>query len=133
MTTTHHPPADRDRGVGLVEVLMTMSLMGMLLVPLSALILTTVRTSALTQRRATTEAILATATSLIGRTPMADPCDVPALTALLSGRVSMPANYRVDLSPDCSDGTSTAYAIVTVTVTDPTGETSTRQTTAVTL
>ena len=44
-----------------------------------------------------------------------------------------PANYRVDLSPDCSDGTSTAYAIVTVTVTDPTGETSTRQTTAVTL
>lgn len=110
------PDAERDRGFMLTEILVSMMLIGLLLVPVSALIVTTLRASVQAERRATSSAMLQTAGSLVGRVPVVDPC-VPGAFEDVLARVSVPVGYSLDVVPDCS----AVPAVVAVTVVDPSG------------
>lgn len=107
---------ERDRGFMLTEILVAMVLIGLLLVPVSALIVTTLRASVQAERRATSSAMLQTAGSLVGRVPVVDPC-VPGAFEDVLARVSVPVGYSLDVVPDCS----AVPAVVAVTVVDPSG------------
>ncbi len=106
-----------DRGFMLIEVVVTIALLGLLAVPLANLLITTMRTTDAAERRLERVGLAQVAAGVASRATVSDECDGDAYLAAISARAAL-GGSQVAISPDCS----AMPVVLTITVIDSHGD-----------
>jgi Tfp pilus assembly protein PilV len=109
----------RDRGSALLEVLVAIVVLGIVAIPMTNFVVTILRTVEQAQRTAERVALVTTATSIVGRVEVVDPCDGDELAAAVHDRLGFAPGWSLAVVSDC--GTTAGLAVISVDVVDPRG------------
>lgn len=93
--TCHREPGDRtrDRGVTLIEIVITITLMGVIVVPILVAVATSVRSSRVSEDSAQVETLLVNAVDRVNRATRGDfPCDLTSPVGAAVETVGWPAS-----------------------------------------
>lgn len=107
-------------GFMLVEVVVTIAILGLLAVPLANLLITTIRTTDAAERRLERVGLAQVAAGVASRAAVSDECVPDEYQAAVAARVALGAT-QVAISADCS----ALPVVLTIVVTDERGDTTT--------
>lgn len=96
-------PVVRDRGETLVMVLVAVIVMGIIMVPLSAFLVTMLRVTAELDRDTGRLALATSTASVLERIDVSDPCSEPELRAGIEERISYGPGWEFVLDVECAD------------------------------
>lgn len=108
--------AGRDRGATLVELLVVIVLLGIVVVPVTALLTTTLRLSVTVQRQSVRVATATSALSVAQRVPVVDACDDVELQAAVASIIAPIDGYTFTVTSAC---TVPGVAVLEIVAVDP--------------
>lgn len=103
VAAAERPAVRSDRGFGLIEVLICMTLVGVLLVPVTQLLVVTMRTTAAAERAAVRLGVASSVSSIASRAVLVDECDSSEYSGAVAARgITIPAGWTMVVEADCS-------------------------------